>query len=117
MKIASVAGGLLIAAFVGGSVISFSIADQNKGPAVIQIDGGRRENIVFPHRRHQKQINDCQRCHSIFPKQAGSIKQLKAGGDLKKKAVMNKLCLNCHKAEKRAGRKAGPTSCSKCHVK
>ena len=117
MRIASAAGALLLAVLVSGSVISFSVADQNKGPEIIEIDGGRKKNIVFPHRRHQLKIDDCQRCHRLFPKQLGSIQKLKASGDLKKKAVMNKLCLNCHRAEKRAGRKAGPTSCAKCHVK
>ncbi len=117
MRIRIATGLLLIAAMAVGLSVSFSVAEQNKGPATIELDGGRKGKIDFPHRRHQNRLGDCQRCHSLFPKQIGVIKQLKEQGELGKKDVMNKLCLKCHKAEKRAGRKAGPTNCSKCHVK
>ena len=36
---------------------------------------------------------------------------------LEKKHVMNKLCIKCHKAEKKAGKPYGPTTCSKCHIR
>jgi hypothetical protein len=42
---------------------------------------------------------------------------MKAQGKLKPKHVMNKMCIKCHRAEKKAGNPSGPLTCSKCHVK
>ena len=106
-----------IAAIVIGSSVAFSDNDQNKGAKSIEIDGGTRGKVPFPHHRHQENLGDCTICHSIFPQKPGSIEELKAQGKLKKKYVMNKLCTKCHKDIKRAGRKTGPTTCSKCHIK
>jgi hypothetical protein len=106
-----------IAVVIAGSSIAFSVVDKNKGAADIEIDGGKRGKVPFPHRQHQERIVDCKICHSVFPQNPGSIKELKAQGKLKKKYVMNKLCTKCHKEKKKAGRKSGPTTCSKCHIK
>jgi hypothetical protein len=106
-----------IAAIVIASSVAFSDNDQNKGAESIEIDGGTRGKVPFPHRQHQERIVDCKICHSVFPQKPGSIKELKAQGKLKKKYVMNKLCTKCHKEIKKAGRKTGPTKCSKCHIK
>ncbi len=117
MRIRLTAGLLLLVAMLIGVAVSLSAAEQNKGPVVIELDGGTKGKIAFPHRRHQDRLDNCQKCHAVFPQQSGAIKQLKASGKLKKKYVMRKLCIKCHKTEKKAGRKAGPTSCAKCHVK
>ena len=106
-----------IAAIVIGSSIAFSNNDQNKGAESIEIEGGKRGKVPFPHRQHQERLLDCKTCHSIFPQKAGSIEELKAQGKLKKKHVMNKLCTKCHKETKKAGKKTGPTTCAKCHIK
>ena len=106
-----------IAVILSGVMAVSSMATQNKGAENIEIDGGKRGKIPFPHRQHQAQLGDCQICHTVFPQKAGSIKELKAEGKLKKKYVMNKLCTKCHKEKKRAGQKSGPTSCAKCHIK
>ncbi len=106
-----------IAAIIIASSIAFSENDQNKGAKNIEIDGGKKGKVPFPHRQHQERIVDCKICHSVFPQNPGSIKELKAQGKLKKKYVMNKLCTKCHKAKKKAGQKSGPTKCSKCHIK
>jgi len=74
-------------------------------------------NVYFPHHMHQDNIKDCNVCHNLFPQQAGVIQDLKNLEKLKKKQVMNKKCLKCHRAKKKAGEKTGPTSCSKCHLK
>ncbi len=92
-------------------------SDSSNGPATIEIYGGKRGKIDFPHRAHQERLGDCQRCHSLFPKQHDALKNLKKAGKLSSKKVMNKLCIKCHKAEKRAGRPSGPTTCSKCHTR
>ena len=106
-----------IVAMVIGSSVAFSDNDQNKGAESIEIEGGKRGKVPFPHRQHQERLVDCQTCHSVFPQKSGSIEELKAQGKLKKKHVMNKLCTKCHKETKKAGKKTGPTKCAKCHIK
>jgi len=117
MKIKLSVALISIVAIVVGSTVAFSGNDQNKGADIIEIDGGTRGNVPFPHRQHQERIVDCKICHSVFPQNPGSIKELKGQGKLKKKYVMNKLCTKCHKETKKAGRKTGPTTCTKCHIK
>jgi len=102
---------------LAGAMVVSSMATQNKGAENIEINGGKRGNVPFPHRQHQARIGDCKICHSVFPQKSGSIAELKAEGTLKKKYVMNKLCTKCHKEKKNAGQKSGPTTCTKCHIK
>ena len=111
---AKIIGVIIGVLFLTGAIAA---AVQNEGPKDIKLDGGKRGIVPFPHHLHQNVMNDCNACHSIFPKTAGIIKDLKQQGKLKKKQVMNKTCIKCHKAKKKAGVKAGPTKCSKCHVK
>ena len=106
-----------IAAIVIASSVAFTENNQNKGAESIEIDGGTRGKVPFPHHQHQKNLGDCTICHSVFPQKPGSIEELKAEGKLKKKHVMNKLCTKCHKEMKIAGRKTGPLTCAKCHIK
>ena len=109
----------MIVVFCAGVLLASSlvIAAQNQGPAAIEMDGGSRGKVPLPHLTHQKVLQDCNACHSIFPQKMGSIQTMKAEGSLKSKHVMNKLCIKCHRAEKKAGRKAGPVRCSDCHVR
>jgi hypothetical protein len=102
---------------VTGGAVALCIADQDKGAQDIEIAGGKRGDVQFPHRRHQEKLEDCNICHSVFEQKSGSIKELKAQGKLKPKHIMNKLCTKCHRAKKRAGEKTGPTTCKKCHIK
>jgi len=95
----------------------FSSSEQETGAEQITLNGGKRGTITFPHRGHQENLKDCDLCHQHFPQAAGSIDDLKAKGSLKKKWVMKKLCITCHKAKKKEGVKSGPTTCSKCHTK
>ena len=117
MKIAR--GALLLAALmlVGGGAVALSNSEQNKGAEQIELPGGTRGKVHFPHHLHQDKLVDCQICHATFEQKAGIIEELKAQGKLKKKQVMNKLCTKCHKQKKKAGEKSGPTTCSKCHIK
>ena len=98
-------------------VASMAVAVENKGAGQIDVDGGSRGKVPFPHHVHQDRLNDCSICHSVFPQEADALRQLKTGGKLEPKQVMNKQCINCHRAEQKAGNKSGPTTCSKCHVK
>jgi len=106
-----------MAALIAGSTIAVSLATENQGSENITLDGGSRGNVSFPHRQHQKNLVDCQICHSLFPQEAGAIEKLKAQGALENKYVMNKLCTKCHREKKKAGQPSGPTSCAKCHHK
>jgi hypothetical protein len=92
-------------------------AVQNKGAVKITIEAGERGSVQFPHHLHQDKLGDCKICHSYFPQEPRAIERLKKDGKLVRKQIMNKLCVKCHKAEKRAGNKAGPVTCSKCHHK
>lgn len=83
----------------------------------MQLEGGSRGPVPFPHHIHQNRLSDCQVCHSVFPQEALSIETLKTKGQLKPKEVMNKQCVKCHRAEKKAGNKSGPTTCTKCHIR
>ena len=104
-------------ALVGGSSIAVSPAAENQGVESMDLEGGKRGKVPFPHRQHQKNLGDCQICHSIFPQELGAIPKLKAQGALKKKYVMNKLCTKCHREKKKAGQPSGPTTCKTCHIK
>ena len=88
---------------------------ENKGAAEITLDGGERGVVPFPHHRHQNKLGDCNICHAFFPQEQGAIVRLKKAGKLAPKQIMNKHCIKCHKAEKKAGHEAGPVTCSKCH--
>lgn len=111
------AGLLLLTGGVGACLPSAS-AQPNKGAADIVLDGGKTGPVPFPHHRHQTVLaEDCKICHDTFPQRLGSISEMKAGGELKSKEVMNKLCTSCHKEKQRANEKTGPVSCKKCHIK
>lgn len=106
---------LFVSVFV---VVALAHEDHNnKGAEKMELNGGKKGKVPFPHKLHQEKLGDCDACHSLFPHKAGAIDELKAEGKLKKKKVMNTQCIKCHKAEKKAGNKAGPTSCSTCHSK
>ena len=96
--------------------LAVSLAAENQGAENIQLEGGTRGGVPFPHRQHQQNLGDCQICHSVFAQEPGVIQKLKTQGVLKKKYVMNKLCTKCHREKKKAGRPSGPTTCSKCHT-
>lgn len=93
------------------------VGAKNMGAKEMQLAGGSRGDVPFPHLGHQKKLGDCNVCHSLFPQAKGSIEKLKSEGKLKGKQVMNKHCIKCHKAEKRAGNPSGPTTCAKCHIR
>jgi hypothetical protein len=109
--------GVGIMAFAAASVVLSAAPAENKGAAEIKLAGGETGTVTFPHHRHQNKLNDCDICHSFYPQKAGVIEELKAQGKFKKKQVMNKLCLKCHKKKKQEGIMAGPTTCTKCHIK
>lgn len=102
---------------LGLLVLTGAVGSADNGADEMLLEGGSRGKVPFPHRAHQAVLGDCNKCHDLFPQEAGAITRLKKAGDLKKKQVMNKSCVKCHKTMKKGGGKAGPTTCSKCHVR
>ncbi len=98
-------------------VPTLSFAGKIQGREEISLYGGRSGNILFPHHLHQKVVTDCQTCHINFAQREGALEAAKTSKALKKKQVMNKTCLKCHRALKKSGEKSGPTSCKQCHTK
>ncbi|MDD2604523.1 MAG: cytochrome c3 family protein [Desulfobacterales bacterium] len=105
--------GLILAMAVTGGL---SAAEGGNGADAMVLDGGSRGPVPFGHHRHQTALGDCNLCHAVFPREAGSIQRLKADGSLKARSdVMNKLCIQCHRAKKTAGVATGPLTCAQCH--
>jgi Cytochrome c7 and related cytochrome c len=106
---------IVLVMILGGA--SPAMAVENKGAAIIDLDGGSRGVVHFPHHKHQNKLGDCKICHTLFPQEKGAIARLKKVDKLVAKQIMNTLCIKCHKAEKKAGKAAGPVTCTKCHEK
>ena len=98
-------------------ITALGVAVENKGERNKELFGGDRGKVPFPHRQHQTKLGGCNDCHSIFPRTHGAIEDMKKKGSLKSKEIMNTVCIKCHRAEKKAGNKSGPLTCSKCHVR
>lgn len=92
-----------------------AMAIENKGADMMSLSGGKQGSVPFPHHKHQDNLKDCQACHAVFPQEKGAIDKMKAEGNLKPKAVMNKQCIKCHRAEKKSGNPSGPLTCTTCH--
>lgn len=90
---------------------------EEKNEAKILLHGGNNGEVSFDHKLHQTILKDCSLCHMLFPQETGGIQKSVKEGKLKEKQVMNTLCINCHKEKKKAGVKAGPVTCSRCHSK
>jgi hypothetical protein len=98
--------------------ISGGVQTENRGVAQVELNGGSKGMVAFPHHRHQDTLGDCSVCHDVFPQKTGGIDELKSQGTLQAKDVMNKLCIKCHKDRKRADESHGPTgSCRDCHAR
>lgn len=93
------------------------LAGEPRGAERMELFGGSRGAVPFPHALHQERLPDCMVCHDLFDQAPGSIQTLVQDGALRAKQVMNTQCVKCHRAERRAGRSTGPITCSKCHVK
>ncbi len=103
---------LVVALFFVSAI--YASSSENKGPAEMVLELDSKENVTFPHARHQASLKDCMKCHSLFPQKHGVIEEMIGNGKLEKKQVMNH-CRDCHREMKKNGKKSGPTICSKCH--
>lgn len=87
----------------------------NRGSDSIQIHAGNKGDITFPHHDHQDALGDCMICHDLFSQRKGAIADSIAKGDLRKKQIMNKSCIQCHRDRKKTGKSYGPVNCNACH--
>ncbi|MBS3809320.1 MAG: cytochrome c3 family protein [Desulfobacterales bacterium] len=85
------------------------------GAEMIRLEGGVLGEVPFPHRLHQRNTNECNVCHDMFPKRRGAIAAKQKAGDLKKQQVMNGQCIKCHQARQSAEKPSGPAGCAGCH--
>jgi len=108
--------GLVVAWAITGAV-GWAGNPPGEGADQMVLTGGKSGNVPFPHHRHQANQADCMVCHGLFPQEAGAVDRLKGAGQLQAKQVMNKLCVKCHRTQKKAGEKSGPTKCNTCHQK
>jgi uncharacterized membrane protein len=107
---------VIMAALIIFSAVA-TLAMVNHGAEQLTINGGSKGEVSFPHKEHQDIIGDCTACHDVFPMELGVIKTMKANKELKRKQVMNKTCIKCHRARKSKGESYGPISCNDCHTK
>ena len=106
---------------VGISIMSVVFAGvafaENNGAETMVLQGGKSGDVTFHHKAHQEKLHqECDACHTLFAKEAGSIEKAIAAGTMKKKDAM-KQCVACHKAEKAKNAAAGPIKCKECHKK
>ncbi len=106
--------GMIATAAILLMVVAALAAGKNTGAPTLVIPGGTKADVTLPHELHQKVLENCDRCHNLFPQTAGAIAKLKESGDLKKMQVMRQ-CMDCHRDLAKAGQKAGPVKCSECH--
>ena len=110
----------LMGVVIGAGILFLSVpgfSGQDTGRETMTLFGGKSGPVDFNHHLHQAVVNDCQVCHKDFAQVQGALEAAKKAGDLKKKQVMNKTCVKCHRTKKKAGEKTGPVSCKACHQK
>ncbi len=116
---------LVAVVFVFSAMAVVTAAESNKGAEKYTIDKcqKRKGPVLFNHWQHQKiQGVTCKTCHHKA-EEGKAIKsclqchQCKKGEAPAAKMAFHKTCKGCHMKMKKAGKKTGPTGCTKCHVK
>jgi hypothetical protein len=80
--------------------------------------------VTFNHKAHVDMKYECTKCHHTWKKGDTTGKlcvdchKTKAEGKTPTaKEAFHKDCKGCHEEAKKAGKPAGPTGCTQCHVK
>jgi hypothetical protein len=80
--------------------------------------------VTYNHKKHVDMKYECTKCHHTWKKgeTAGKLcvdchKAKAEGKTLSAKDAFHKDCKGCHEEAKKANKPAGPTGCTKCHVK
>ena len=81
--------------------------------------------VTFTHKKHVEILKiDCMKCHHTWKKgeTTGKLckdchKEKAEGKTISAKDAYHKDCKGCHEEAAKASKPAGPTGCTKCHVK
>ena len=93
---------------------------------VITFEGGTQGKVTFNHKQHSETLKiDCVKCHHTWKagETTGKLcrdchKDKAEGKTLTAKDAYHQDCYKgCHTEAKKANKPAGPTMCTKCHVK
>jgi hypothetical protein len=88
--------------------------------------GGTQGKVTFNHKKHSETLKiDCVKCHHTWKagETSGKLcvdchKATAEGKTLAAKDAFHQDCYKgCHTEAKKANKPAGPTVCTKCHVK
>ncbi len=112
---------LVLAGFVvAGLMVTGAFAA--KDTIVFEAPNGK---VTFDHKKHSETLKiDCLKCHHTWKAGETSGKKCtechKAAAEGKTpsmKDASHQTCKGCHDEAKKAGKPAGPTMCTQCHVK
>jgi hypothetical protein len=91
-----------------------------------------RPPVLFPHHRHMEGDLSCKECHHRYEQGKNVLDEgeLEAGkprircqechgpkARLDLQTAFHKQCLDCHRTNRKEGKKTGPIFCGACHVK
>ena len=118
---------LLVAmvAFLGLAAVAFGTPAAPAGDLkIVKAEGAEKKPAVnYNHEKHNAVAPDCKSCHHTWDGE-GAVKKCsechkakKDGKALGIKKALHKACKDCHKDQKKAGIKTGPTGCKDCHKK
>ena len=118
--------GLISIGIVAGfflSILMVTGAFAAKDTIVFDVPQGK---VTFNHKMHSETLKiDCMKCHHTWKKgdTTGQLcvdchKDKDVGKTLSAKNAFHKDCYQgCHSEAKKANKPAGPTTCTKCHIK
>jgi c(7)-type cytochrome triheme protein len=103
---------LVAVAFI--CTLGVALAAAPKPPQTVVLKGPTKPAVDFNHKKHAETLKiACTECHHKYVNGKNVWKQGKPMG---LKEALHKNCIDCHKKEKAAGKKA-PTMCNECHKK
>jgi hypothetical protein len=121
---------LVAVAFI--CTLGVALAAAPKPPQTVVLKGPTKPAVDFNHKKHAETLKiACTECHHKYVngknvwKQGDPVQKCDACHTLNAapgakpmglKEALHKNCIDCHKKEKAAGKKA-PTMCNECHKK
>jgi protein-arginine kinase activator protein McsA len=103
------------------SILVVSGAFAQKEVITLDVPYGK---VTLSHKKHADAIKDCLKCHHTWKKGETTGKLCKdchkskvEGKAISAKDAYHKDCKGCHEEAAKASKPAGPTGCTKCHVK
>jgi len=95
---------------------------------VIEFKGGTTGKVTFTHQKHVDMKYECTKCHHTWKKgettgklckdcHKATKEASKDGKGIVAKDAYHNDCKKCHEEAKKANKPAGPTICTKCHIK